>query len=555
MKKIQVIALSLGLFLLLAACPADDGGGNNGNNSVNFVRLEANGDDYSVTTLLTLVFDKDIYGLTTEDVVLNGGTTGASKGAFSKVGAGSFRLGITGVVSRGSISVTVSKSGYDIANNTQNVLAYFPKSWDVTFLAYGGIPQPENQAVVHSNTVARPLSPKKAGQLFTGWYEDEAFNTRWNFSTGTVTSDVTLYARYIGQDQIEQLSAWDYFEAENLTLGWNLGNTLDAGGLNETAWGNPRITQELMNGVKASGFSLIRIPVTWRASIGPAPDYIIAEALLQRVAEVVSYAENAGLTAIINVHHDGSWLNFNQARQSQENYDRITDQFAKVWAQIADYLKDFGLFLMFSPFNEIHDGNWGSGNLEPRQFEIINNWNQVFTDTVRGSGGMNAIRYLVIPGLCQKPHLYGEDQFILPQDAVAGKLAVSFHYYEPYPFAHDGQDPYWGNADDYNVPASYFTIFKERFTGKQVPVIIGEIGPIVYKLGSQNPGNVAMAHENRLKYIGCVYGTAKSMGITPVYWDNGIANTHEYQILNRDTGLPLDEVSRECIEAMIKATQ
>ena len=35
--------------------------------------------------------------------------------------------------------------------------------------------------------------------------------------------------------------------------GWNLGNTLDAIGADETAWGNPRVTQELLDDVRAQG--------------------------------------------------------------------------------------------------------------------------------------------------------------------------------------------------------------------------------------------------------------------------------------------------------------
>ena len=33
---------------------------------------------------------------------------------------------------------------------------------------------------------------------------------------------------------------------ENMTIGWNIGNSLDSTGYSgETSWGNPRVTQEL----------------------------------------------------------------------------------------------------------------------------------------------------------------------------------------------------------------------------------------------------------------------------------------------------------------------
>ena len=45
--------------------------------------------------------------------------------------------------------------------------------------------------------------------------------------------------------------------------GWNLGNTFDSTGADETSWGNPRVTTALLDTIKAQGFKSIRIPVTW----------------------------------------------------------------------------------------------------------------------------------------------------------------------------------------------------------------------------------------------------------------------------------------------------
>src|SRR5262245_8284180 len=45
----------------------------------------------------------------------------------------------------------------------------------------------------------------------------------------------------------------------NITVGWNLGNTLEAQ-CGETAWGNPVVTQSFINSLKAAGFNAVRIP-------------------------------------------------------------------------------------------------------------------------------------------------------------------------------------------------------------------------------------------------------------------------------------------------------
>ena len=94
----------------------------------------------------------------------------------------------------------------------------------------------------------------------------------------------------------------------DMGAGWNLGNQLEAnanGIPSETAWGNPVITQALIDRVKASGFKTIRIPVSYLGNIGAAPNYTIDSAWLSRVAEVVNYAYNQGLYVLINMHGDG----------------------------------------------------------------------------------------------------------------------------------------------------------------------------------------------------------------------------------------------------------
>ena len=50
--------------------------------------------------------------------------------------------------------------------------------------------------------------------------------------------------------------------AAKFQLGWNIGNTLEASG-SETAWGNPLVTQALIDKVKQAGFTAVRIPCDW----------------------------------------------------------------------------------------------------------------------------------------------------------------------------------------------------------------------------------------------------------------------------------------------------
>jgi len=219
----------------------------------------------------------------------------------------------------------------------------------------------------------------------------------------------------------------DYFRDERIRVGWNLGNSLDShnGGIGgETTWGNPQINQELLNGVKAAGFDIVRIPVTWMGYIGVAPDHKITPSRLQRVAVVAEMAHNAGLKAIINLHHDGStasggrdngWISIGRASRNTDQYNLITAQYIRVWQQIAAYFKNYGDWLIFEGFNELHDGNWQTCS-DPGQFIALNKWNQFFVDIVRSSGGNNESRYLMVNAYCADNRQALSPGFMLPND-------------------------------------------------------------------------------------------------------------------------------------------
>jgi endoglucanase len=371
-------------------------------------------------------------------------------------------------------------------------------------------------------------------------------------------------------EPMSEKTAFDYFRDEKLLAGWNIGNTLDAhnnGRANETVWGNPRINQELLNGVKKAGFDLVRIPITWMGYIGPAPDHHISDTYLERVAEVAGMAHQAGLKVIINLHHDGAtgsggkdsgWLSINKARASKEGYEEVTHEFVRVWKQIAVYFKNYGDWLIFESMNEIHDGNWGWGSesAQTPQYGIVNDWNRLFTETVRGTGANNASRYVALPGYCTVPKHTLASYFQLPQDSAPGRQIVTFHYYDPYEFGIAGTRSEWGSDADKNKVANDFAPFKAKYIDNNIPVIIGETGA-VRQLYPDDKAKEDKTRQNRLDYLSYVYGKAKENNLVPIYWDNGAVsgNGEKFGLFNRRDGQPNSTESEACIKAMIGAVK
>lgn len=353
------------------------------------------------------------------------------------------------------------------------------------------------------------------------------------FTLGKLTEKVTVTQQ--GGEPVKEGEGYAWDIARKLGLGWNLGNQMDAhnnGVADETCWGNGKATQQTFNKLAEAGITSVRIPVTWMGHVGEAPDYLIEEAWLNRVAEIVGYAENAKLHAIVNMHHDGAdsnhWLSIKDAASSEAKNEAIKNQLRAMWTQIAEKFKDKGEFLMFESMNEIHDGGWGWGdNLKDdgKQYAIMNEWNQVFVDAVRAVGGENEDRYLGIPGYCTNADLTLK-HLVLPEDKAEDRLMVAVHFYDPYEFtltnkfsewgytARDGKKESWGDED--NVK-NVFGQLRDKYVNQGIPVYIGEMG-CVHR-------NNVRSESFRKYYLEYVCKAARSFGMAPFYWDNGANGT------------------------------
>ncbi len=351
--------------------------------------------------------------------------------------------------------------------------------------------------------------------------------------------------------------------AKKLGIGWNLGNHMDAhsnGVSGETVWGNPMATQATFNKVKAAGFTTVRIPVTWMGHIGDAPDYQIEASWLNRVAEIVGYAENAGLNVIVNMHHDGAdskyWLDIKTAALNSTVHQQILDQITAMWGQIAAKFADKGDFLLFESFNEIHDGGWGWGSNRTdggKQYKCLNEWNQAFVDAVRNAGGENADRYLGIASYCTNPDIAIET-FEMPTDKVEDRLLVSVHCYDPYDYTLAATKTEWGHTatpskkvtgdNEADLEAVFVKLYN-KFVSNDIPVYLGEMGC----------ANKVTEREQKFQqyYLKYFAKLSKIYGIPCAIWDNGAEGAGEetHAFLNHGTGEYCSNEAKAAINAMI----
>ena len=354
-------------------------------------------------------------------------------------------------------------------------------------------------------------------------------------------------------------SRWETMAAavKNMGAGWNLGNTLDTNSGDaddmwyevntdrtpvryETGWGQPVTTRQLIHMFKEAGFNAIRVPGTWYPHIGTltvipyqasdgsrrgnwdktawleSTDYKVDPTWMARVKEIVDYVVDEGMYCILNVHHDtgagsAAWL-----VASEADFAAVKDRYQSLWEQIATTFKDYGEKLMFESFNEMLDpyDSWCFASFAtPSRYDAevarsayagIDSYNDLFVKTVRGTGGNNAVRNLVVNtyAACSGDGTWNAHlkepltEFHLPEDP--GHIAVEVHsYWEADKFAEQQADidRLFKNLDQYLV----------RRLG--VPVIIGEWGGGIHE---DTDASVSFAEYFSRK--------AKDAGVAALYW-------------------------------------
>ena len=294
---------------------------------------------------------------------------------------------------------------------------------------------------------------------------------------------------------------------KNMGVGWNLGNTLDAcsgsaqGLESETYWGQPVTKPELLKMMKEAGFGAIRIPVTWYNHMNA--DGKVDAAWMKRVHEVVDYVINQGMYCIVNVHHDtgdgSQWLH-----ASMKTYNSNKAKFESLWRQIANEFKDYDQKLLFEAYNEMLDDNnrWNEPATQDG-YDAINKYAKSFVTIVRGTGGNNTQRNLVVNTYSASSTPNAMKALELPEST--GHIIFQLHSY-----------PNWQNESNAKREIDNLISNIKSNLLNRAPVIIGE-----YATFTTWPSNIDYYNTNRqvaLYAMDYLIKQAKIAGIGTFYW-------------------------------------
>ena len=304
--------------------------------------------------------------------------------------------------------------------------------------------------------------------------------------TFTVQNDVTDYFKFdlrnlgiktknlIGSTVSISLEISDYYDT-----------TKEKIAALEQMWGNPVITEDFIYAIRDAGFTSVRVPVTYFNHI--SDDGTIDEEYLDRVEQVVDWVLDSGMYCITDMQHDtgnDGWI-----VASESNYNANKDTVSNIFRQIAERFKDKSDHLILEGLNEVVNDKTQWQHVPKADFDVMNKWNQLFVDTVRSTGGMNASRYLLVNTYAALPLEECLSAFVMPVDSVENRIMVGVHCYF--------------KLED--IEKSFNTI--EKYSS-QYDIVVGEWA--VWK-----------KNDNRQEIIDAYIDQLNRLGLPAMWWDNG----------------------------------
>ena len=271
-----------------------------------------------------------------------------------------------------------------------------------------------------------------------------------------------------------------------------MGDMLEAP--KEGEWGLT-IQEEYFDLVREAGFDFVRLPVRWSTHADQESPYTIDPAFFARVDEVVDWALEQDLAIIVDFHHYEEIMGDPWSHK---------DRYLGIWKQVAEHYKEYPSNVLFELLNEPNDqlnaSLWNQYLMEA--LAVVRRTNPT-RDVVIGPASWNAYDWLSTLDIPEDEH-----------------LIVTFHYYLPFQFTHQGaewvqeSDPWLGTswdateAEKAEITNHFDSVAEWAKRQNNVRILLGEFG--AYSKADM---------DSRVRWTEFVRSEAEDHGFAWAYWE------------------------------------
>lgn len=283
-----------------------------------------------------------------------------------------------------------------------------------------------------------------------------------------------------------------YAAARALGRGVNMGNALEAP--REGEWG-VYLQKHYFEAIKQAGFHSVRIPISWNAHAAEIAPYEIDPSFFERVDAVIGWALGSNLLVIVDFHNYPLLMSDPQGQ---------TERYLAIWKQVAERYKDYPDSVLFELLNE------PNGKLDSAA------WNALAARALTLVRQSNPSRNVVIGGPIWNSY---DNIKNLELPEADRHIIATFHYYNPFPFTHqgaewaEGMDKYLGttwlasDAEKAAVSAEFEQVSAWSAAHNR-PVLLGEFG--AYSKADM---------DSRARWTSFVAREAERRGFAWAYWE------------------------------------
>ena len=277
--------------------------------------------------------------------------------------------------------------------------------------------------------------------------------------------------------------------AAELHRGVNLGGVFDRRD-QRPGW---RVLARHFDDLATAGFRSVRLPVRWWGHSVDRSPFTLDKQFLRRVTDLVDAVSDRGLSVVLTMHHaDGVY----------EDPGQAGPRLVSLWEQISQQFADHSAPLAFELLNE------------PRAALTPSAWNALLPAVMVAVRDADPDRLLVIGG-AEASTLAGLRQLELPPD---DHLVATLHYYEPFPFTHQGASwepgseawmgTGWGASAEFADVTADLEEAARWASQRGLVLYVGEFGTI----GVADPGS-------RIRWTRHVRREMERLRLPWAYWD------------------------------------